>query len=62
MVDSTSEQSGEPRKQGMDVITKRGVPFAEKVVAKQGEIDELIKAAGAARVPVMVVGVTMQKV
>ena len=48
MVDSTSEQSGEPRKQGMDLMVKRGVPFAEEAVAEQGEIDELVKVAGAA--------------
>jgi hypothetical protein len=61
VVDSTSEECGEPREQGMDLMTKRGVPFAETVAAKQGEIHDLIEVAGAARVPLMVVDVTMQK-
>jgi uncharacterized protein DUF4124/glutaredoxin len=57
----TSKECGDACTQGIELMKKRGVPFTEKVVAKQDEIDELIKVAGAARVPVMVVGVTMQK-
>lgn len=57
----TSKECGDPCKKGIDHMKKRGVPFTEKVVANQNEIDELIRVAGAARVPLMVVGVTMQK-
>lgn len=57
----TSKDCGDPCKKGLDYLKKRGVPFTEKVVAKQDEIDELIKLAGAPRVPVMVVGVSIQK-
>ena len=57
----TSKDCGDPCKKGLDHLKKRGVPFTEKVVANQNEVDELVKLAGAARVPVMVVGVTVQK-
>jgi glutaredoxin len=58
----TSKDCGEPCKKGLDYLKKRGVPYTEKAVAKHDEIDELIKLAGAPpRVPVMVVGVTIQK-
>jgi glutaredoxin len=57
----TSKDCGDPCKKGLDYLNKRGVPFTEKVVAKQDEIDELTKLAGAPRVPVMVVGVTVLK-
>lgn len=57
----TSKDCGDPCKKGLDYLKKRGVPFTEKVVAKQDEIDELVKLAGAPRVPVMVVGVSVQK-
>ena len=57
----TSKDCGDPCKKGLDYLKKRGVPFTEKAVAKQDEIDELVKLAGAPRVPVMVVGVSVQK-
>ena len=57
----TSKDCGDPCKKGLDYLKKRGVPFAEKVVARQEEIDELVKLAGAPRVPVLVVGVVIQK-
>ncbi len=57
----TSKDCGKPCKEGLDFLTKRGVPYTEKVVATQAEIDELVKLAGAPRVPVMVVGVAVQK-
>lgn len=57
----TSKECGDPCKQGLEYLKKRGVPFTEKVVAQRNEIDELIKLAGAPRVPVMVVGVSIQK-
>jgi glutaredoxin len=57
----TSKECGDPCKKGIDHLNKRGVPFTEKNVAKQDEIDELTKLAGAPRVPVMVVGVTVLK-
>jgi glutaredoxin len=57
----TSKECGNPCKKGLEHLKKRGVPFTEKVVANQDEIEELTKLAGAPRVPVMVVGVAMQK-
>lgn len=57
----TSKDCGKPCKEGLDFLKKRGVPYTEKVVATQDEIDELVKLAGAPRVPVMVVGVVVQK-
>lgn len=57
----TSKDCGNPCKEGLQYLQKRGVPFTEKVVATREEIDELIKLAGAPRVPVMVVGVSIQK-
>jgi glutaredoxin len=57
----TSKDCGDPCKEGLGYLKKRGVPFTEKAIAKQDEIDELVKLAGAPRVPVMVVGVSVQK-
>lgn len=57
----TSKDCGDPCAKGRDYLKKRGVPFTEKNVAKQEEIDALTKLAGAPQVPVMVVGVVMQK-
>lgn len=57
----TSGECGDPCKQGLELLKQRGVPFTEKVVATQAEIDELTKLAGTPQVPVMVVGVAMQK-
>ncbi len=57
----TSKDCGKPCKEGLDFLKKRGVPYTEKVVATQAEIDELVKLAGAPRVPVMVVGIAVQK-
>lgn len=57
----TSKDCGKPCKEGLDFLAKRGVPYTEKAVATQAEIDELVKLAGAPRVPVMVVGVAVQK-
>ena len=57
----TSQDCGNPCKKGLEYLKKRGVPYTEKVVSKQDEIDELVKLAGAPRVPVLVVGVVVQK-
>jgi hypothetical protein len=57
----TSKECGDPCKKGTDQLKKRGVPFTEKVIATQAEIDQLTKLAGAPHVPVMVVGVIIQK-
>jgi glutaredoxin len=57
----TSKDCGNPCQKGLAFLKKRGVPFAEKVVATQAEIDEVVKLAGAPRVPVMVVGIVVQK-
>jgi len=56
-----SKDCGDPCKRGLAHLKKRGVPFAEKNVSKQDEIDELTKLAGAPRVPTLVVGVEVQK-
>ena len=57
----TSKDCGNPCKKALEHLKKRGVPFAEKVVASTEEIDALTKLAGAPRVPVMVVGIAVQK-
>ena len=57
----TSEECGDPCKQGLEQLKKRAVPFTEKVVTTREQIDELVKLAGASRVPVMVVGVVVKK-
>jgi len=57
----TSKECGDPCAKGLAHLKQRGVPYAEKVVVNKSEIDELVKLAGAARVPVMVVGVVVQK-
>lgn len=57
----TSKDCGDPCKKGLDYLKKRGVPFTEKAVATQSQIDELAKLAGAPQVPVMVVGISIQK-
>lgn len=57
----TSKNCTDPCKKGLGYLKKRGVPFTEKVVAKQGDIDALTKLVGAPQVPVMIVGVTVQK-
>jgi hypothetical protein len=57
----TSKDCGNPCAKGLDQLKKRGVPFTEKLVASQDDIDALTKLAGAPRVPVLVVGVAIQK-
>jgi len=57
----TSKACGDPCKQGLAYLKKRGVPFTEKKISTQSEIDELTKLAGAPHVPVMVVGISVQK-
>jgi len=57
----TSKACGDPCKQGLAYLKKRGVPFTEKIITTQAEIDDLTKLAGAPHVPVMVVGVSVQK-
>ena len=57
----TSKDCGDPCKKGLEYLKKRGVPYTEKTVANQNEINELIKLAGAPRVPVMLVGTVIQK-
>ncbi len=57
----TSKDCGDPCKKGLDFLKKRGVPYAEKVISTQEEIDQLTKLAGAPRVPVLTVGTVVQK-
>lgn len=56
----TSKSCGDPCKLGLDYLKKRGVPYAEKVVSTQKDIDQLTKLAGARKVPVLVVGIDVQ--
>ena len=37
------------------------MPFTEKVVTTQAEVDAVVKLAGAPRVPVLAVGIVVQK-
>lgn len=57
----TSKDCGNPCQKGLDFLKKRGVPFTEKVVTTQSEVDEVVKLAGVPRVPVLVVGTVVQK-
>jgi hypothetical protein len=57
----TSEECGDPCKQGLEQLRKRAVPYTEKIVTTREEIDALVKLAGAPRVPVLVVGVVVKK-
>jgi glutaredoxin len=57
----TSKDCGNPCKKAIEYLNKRGVPFAEKAVATQEDVDALTKLAGAPRVPVLVVGTVIQK-
>ena len=57
----TSKDCGDPCKKGLEHLKKRGVPYTEKLVATKEEIDAVTKLAGAPRVPVMVVGVSILK-
>ena len=57
----TAADCGKPCKEATDYLKKRGVPFKEDVVATREQIEALTKLAGAPRVPVMVVGSSIQK-
>jgi glutaredoxin len=57
----TSKDCGNPCQKGLEYLKKRGVPYTDKVVTEQSEIDEVVKLAGAPRVPVLTVGVAVQK-
>lgn len=53
-----SSDCGEGCKEGRDYLAKRGVPFTEKLVVTQEDIDALKRVAGGdeAMVPVLMVG------
>ena len=55
-----SKGCGDPCKLGLDYLKKRGVPYTQKVVSTQKDIDQLTKLAGARKVPVLVVGIDVQ--
>lgn len=57
----TSKDCGNPCQKGLDFLKKRAVPFTEKVVTTQAEVDAVVKLAGAPRVPVLAVGIVVQK-
>lgn len=52
----TSPDCGNVCKQARDLLNGRGVPFEEKMVQKQEEIEELKKLAGETSVPYLKVG------
>lgn len=57
----TSKQCGKACDEALDYLKKRGIPYTDKVVATQDEIDALVKLAGKAEVPVLVVGIDVEK-
>ncbi|TSA14007.1 MAG: glutaredoxin family protein [Betaproteobacteria bacterium] len=56
----TASDCGNPCKKGLEYLTKRGIPFAEKTVNTQAEIDAVTKLSGAPKVPVLVVGIVVK--
>jgi glutaredoxin len=52
----TSADCGSQCKQARDLLNSRGVPFTEKMVQKQEELDELKQLVGDAFVPALKVG------
>jgi hypothetical protein len=54
----TSRDCGDPCRIALDHLKKRDVPFTERIVTNEAGVDALTKLAGAARVPVLVVGTT----
>jgi len=56
----TSKDCGNPCKKALDYLTKRGVPFAEKTVNTQADIDAVVKLSGAPKVPVLAVGIVVK--
>lgn len=51
-----AEGCGEGCVRGRELLTKRGVPFTEKNLVTQEEVDALKKASGSSGVPVLAVG------
>lgn len=51
-----SDNCGNGCKEGRDFLNQRGIPFTEKLVATQEDIDALKEVSGAAEVPVLQVG------
>jgi len=56
-----SESCDDPCKNGLAYLRKRGVPFAEKVVATQQQLDELVRLVGTNTVPILMVGNAVEK-
>ena len=52
----TAENCGEPCKQASEFLSHRGIPFTEKKLSTQEELDELKKRSGSDTVPVLAVG------
>ncbi|MEQ1814290.1 MAG: glutaredoxin family protein [Candidatus Nitrotoga sp.] len=52
---------GEPCDKGRSLLKKRGIPFAEKMLATQADIDEFTKQTGSNSVPVLAVGTNYLK-
>ena len=56
-----AEGCGEGCVRGHELLTKRGVPFTEKKLVTQEDVDALKKSSGSSGVPVLVVGNLMEK-
>ncbi|MEJ1958901.1 MAG: glutaredoxin family protein [Nitrosomonadales bacterium] len=52
---------GDPCKQGRDFLNKRGIPFSEKSLSTQEDLDSFKKQSGGATVPALTVGKTWLK-
>ena len=52
---------GEPCDKGRGLLKKRGIPFAEKMLITQADIDEVTKQTGSDSVPVLAVGTNYLK-
>lgn len=56
-----AENCGDMCVQARNLLTKRGVPFAEKIIATQAENEAFVKLTGSAGIPTLAVGRTYLK-
>ena len=56
----TAKDCGNPCKKGLDFLKQRGVPYTEKTVTTQADIDAVTKLSGQPKVPVLVVGIVVK--
>jgi glutaredoxin len=57
----TFPECGLPCQQGRELLVKRGVPFTDKSLVKQEDIDAFRKASGGSQVPALTIGKTWLK-